>query len=111
MYREQTLLGQDMPAGTADRLRELIRNIEKALFIVQLEGPEQVAAKADEVMNTIADWQASVIVTELRNARNLPPRDDVPVSVALHHPINQALASFKTTARAALDAQGALSQG
>ncbi|MEW2401477.1 hypothetical protein [Streptomyces sp. NPDC046862] len=103
-YRERTLLGEAMPEGSADRLRELIRSIERALFIVELEGPPEVAARADTVMRSIADWQASVIVSELRAARGAPPRDDVPSSAAMHHQVNQSVASFKAEARAALDA-------
>ncbi|MCX4568181.1 hypothetical protein [Streptomyces albogriseolus] len=103
-YREWTLLGQSMPEGTVDRLRELIRNIEKALFIVELEGPSDTAAQAGTVMRSIADWQASVIVSELRAARGVPPRDDVPSGDAMHGQINQSVAGFKAVARAALDA-------
>ncbi|MCD9593532.1 hypothetical protein [Streptomyces sp. 8ZJF_21] len=103
-YRERTLLGQTMPEGTTDRLRALIRSIEKALFIVELEGPPEVATQADIVMRSIADWQASVIVSELRAARDVPPRADVPSSEAIHRQVNQSLVSFKAVARAALDA-------
>ncbi|MEU5402789.1 hypothetical protein ABZ348_26220 [Streptomyces sp. NPDC005963] len=103
-YREWSLLDQDIPTGTADRLRELIRGIEQALLIVELEGPAEVAAAADRVMRSIADWQASAIVSELRAARGVPPRDDLPSSDAMHHQVSQSVIAFKTAARAALDA-------
>ncbi|WP_405734842.1 hypothetical protein OG885_23870 [Streptomyces sp. NBC_00028] len=109
-YRELALLGQTMPEGTADRLRGLIRGIEKALFLVELEGPAEVAAQADTVMRSIADWQASVIVTELRAARGVPPRSDVPSSDAMHRQVNQSVEVFKVVARAALDAPDTVSQ-
>lgn len=103
-YRERILRGEAMPEGSDDRLRELIRSIEGALFIVELEGPPAVAARADTVLRSIAKWQASVIVSQLRAARGAPPRDDVPSSTAMHHEMNQSVASFKAEARAALDA-------
>ncbi|MGW6210894.1 hypothetical protein [Streptomyces sp. NPDC055109] len=110
-HRERTLLGHEMPTGTADRLRELICNIEKALLVVELEGPAQAAADADRVMRSIAGWQASVIVAELRAVRGLPPHDDVPTSDALDRQVNSAVTSFKATARAALDVPDRLSHG
>ncbi|WP_093904349.1 hypothetical protein [Streptomyces sp. cf386] len=110
-YRELSLLGRPMPTGTADRLRERIRSIEKALFIVELEGPAEVAAEADTVMRAIADWQASVIVSELRAARGVPPRDDVPGSDAVHQQVKRSVTAFKAVARAALDAPGTVDQG
>lgn len=103
-HRECSSLGQAMPTGTADRLRELIRSVEKALFIVELEGPAEVAAQADAVVRSIADWQASVIVSELRAARGVPPRVDLPSSDATHHQVSHSVTAFKAVARAALEA-------
>ncbi|MFB7370328.1 hypothetical protein ACFC0D_10845 [Streptomyces sp. NPDC056222] len=107
-HRERTLLGQDAPTGTADSLRELIRRTEKSLFIVELEGPAAVAVEAANVMRSIADWQASVIVSELRAARSAPPRDDLPSSDAIHSQVNRSVAAFKAAARAALDTPDAV---
>jgi hypothetical protein len=91
-----------MPEGTADRLRGLIRGIEQALFLVELEGPAEVAAQADTVMRSI--------VSELRAARGVPPRGDVPSSEAMHRQVNQSVVAFKVVARAALDAPDTLGQ-
>lgn len=110
-YRECFMLGQPMPTGTAESLREVIRSIEKALFIVELEGPAEVAAEAETVMRAIGDWQASAIVSEFRAARGVPPREDLPSSEAMHHQVRRSVATFKAVARAALDAPDAVNRG
>jgi hypothetical protein len=102
-YRAWTSLGRTMPEGTTERLHEFVCSIEKALFAVELEGPSEVAAQANTVRRSITDWHVSVVVSELRAARGVPPRDAVPNSDALCRQVGESVAIFKSVARAALD--------
>ncbi|MEU8825902.1 hypothetical protein [Streptomyces sp. NPDC048636] len=104
---ERALLDQAIPPGSADRFRSLISNIEKALLLVEMEGPGKAAEAAARVVRCIALWQTALLARELRTSRGLPPRTDIPTSEEVESDVNAAVGAFKRAVREVLDAPDA----
>ncbi|MEU0248304.1 hypothetical protein ABZ192_29045 [Streptomyces sp. NPDC006235] len=100
--RERDLLREDLPTGHADRLRGLVRDLDKAALVIELEGPPSVARSARAVERCLAEWQASTAVEALRAMRGAAPRTDLPSSDEMYDRANAAIEQFKEAARSAM---------
>ncbi|MEU8352802.1 hypothetical protein [Streptomyces sp. NPDC048845] len=100
--RERDLLREEVPPGYADRLRGLVRDLDKAALVIELEGPPGVARRARAVERCLAEWQASTAVEALRATRGAAPRTDVPSSDEMYDRTDAAIDQFKDAARSAM---------